>query len=118
MPQIPIIMPQLGESIAEATIVRLLVKPGDEIEADQDIFEVETNKATMNVSIVKLASFWRWRPSADNLTWRGLVVPPDVPSPSQYDAPLPMRLWLLPLKLTLAVLKVMRGPADVVTAAA
>ncbi|MDB6109784.1 MAG: hypothetical protein JWR69_1534, partial [Pedosphaera sp.] len=26
MPQIPIIMPQLGESIAEATIVRLLVQ--------------------------------------------------------------------------------------------
>src|ERR1700744_3452418 len=50
MPQIPIIMPQLGESIAEATIVQLLVKPGDEVEADQDVFEVETNKATMNVS--------------------------------------------------------------------
>jgi len=50
MPQIPIIMPQLGESIAEATIVRLLVKPGDMVEADQDVIEVETNKATMNVS--------------------------------------------------------------------
>src|SRR5277367_5102235 len=50
MPQIPIIMPQLGESIAEATIVRLLVKDGDLIEADQDVLEVETNKATMNVS--------------------------------------------------------------------
>jgi pyruvate/2-oxoglutarate dehydrogenase complex dihydrolipoamide acyltransferase (E2) component len=50
MPQIPIIMPQLGESIAEATIVRLLVKPGDDVEADQDVLEVETNKATMNVS--------------------------------------------------------------------
>lgn len=43
-------MPQLGESIAEATIVRLLVKPGDQIAADQDVLEVETNKATMNVS--------------------------------------------------------------------
>lgn len=50
MPQIPIIMPQLGESIAEATIVRLLVKPGDAVAADQDVLEVETNKATMNVS--------------------------------------------------------------------
>ncbi|MDB6123579.1 MAG: pdhC 2 [Pedosphaera sp.] len=42
-------MPQLGESIAEATIVRLLVKDGDQVQADQDIMEVETNKATMNV---------------------------------------------------------------------
>jgi pyruvate/2-oxoglutarate dehydrogenase complex dihydrolipoamide acyltransferase (E2) component len=50
MPRIPIIMPQLGESIAEATIVQLLVKAGDHVEADQDVIEVETNKATLNVS--------------------------------------------------------------------
>ena len=49
MPLIPIIMPQLGESIAEATVVNLLVKVGDDIKADQDIMEVETSKATMNV---------------------------------------------------------------------
>jgi pyruvate/2-oxoglutarate dehydrogenase complex dihydrolipoamide acyltransferase (E2) component len=50
MPHIPIIMPQLGESIAEATIVSFLVRPGDQVEADQDIIEVETNKANMNVA--------------------------------------------------------------------
>ncbi len=50
MLQIPIIMPQLGESIAEATIVNFLVQPGDLVEADQDIIEVETNKANMNVA--------------------------------------------------------------------
>jgi len=49
MPQVPIIMPQLGESIAEATIVSYLVKPGDTVAADQDLIEVETNKANMNV---------------------------------------------------------------------
>jgi len=50
MPQIPIIMPQLGESIAEAVILNFLVKPGDTIETGQDIIEVETNKATMTVT--------------------------------------------------------------------
>jgi pyruvate/2-oxoglutarate dehydrogenase complex dihydrolipoamide acyltransferase (E2) component len=50
MKQIPIIMPQLGESIAEATIIAFLIKAGDGVAADQDIIEVETNKATMNVS--------------------------------------------------------------------
>jgi len=50
MPSIPLIMPQLGESIAEATIVNLLIKVGDLVQADQDIIEVETNKATMNVT--------------------------------------------------------------------
>jgi pyruvate/2-oxoglutarate dehydrogenase complex dihydrolipoamide acyltransferase (E2) component len=43
-------MPQLGESIAEATVVRFLVREGDTVAADQDIIEVETNKATMNVT--------------------------------------------------------------------
>ena len=50
MPQIPIIMPQLGESIAEAAVISFLVKPGDHVQADQDVVEVETNKATMNVT--------------------------------------------------------------------
>src|SRR5438309_10714897 len=50
MLHIPIIMPQLGESIAEATVISFLVEPGDRVEADQDLLEVETNKATMNVA--------------------------------------------------------------------
>src|SRR5688572_1056193 len=48
--RIPIIMPQLGESIAEATIVRIACEVGEMVEGDQDVFEVETNKATMGVT--------------------------------------------------------------------
>jgi len=40
----------LGESIAEATVIHLLVQAGDQVQTDQDIIEVETNKATMNVT--------------------------------------------------------------------
>jgi pyruvate/2-oxoglutarate dehydrogenase complex dihydrolipoamide acyltransferase (E2) component len=43
-------MPQLGESIAEATIVDVKVKPGDEVVPDQEIIDVETNKAVMGVT--------------------------------------------------------------------
>jgi pyruvate/2-oxoglutarate dehydrogenase complex dihydrolipoamide acyltransferase (E2) component len=50
MPQVPIIMPQLGESIAEATIVDIKVKPGDQVVEDQEIIDVETNKAVMGVT--------------------------------------------------------------------
>jgi pyruvate/2-oxoglutarate dehydrogenase complex dihydrolipoamide acyltransferase (E2) component len=50
MPQVPIIMPQLGESIAEATIVDIKIKPGDEVVDDQEIIDVETNKAVMGVT--------------------------------------------------------------------
>jgi len=43
-------MPQLGESIAEATIIRVLFKEGDPVPADADLMEVETNKAVMSVT--------------------------------------------------------------------
>ena len=46
----PILMPQLGESIAEATIVRVLFNEGDAVHADADLIEVETNKAVMGVT--------------------------------------------------------------------
>jgi pyruvate/2-oxoglutarate dehydrogenase complex dihydrolipoamide acyltransferase (E2) component len=49
--RIPILMPQLGESIAEATLLRVDVGPGDVVQADQEIMEVETQKATMGVTI-------------------------------------------------------------------
>lgn len=49
MPEVPIVMPQLGESIAEATIVRFNVAVGDTVTVDQELIEVETNKATMGV---------------------------------------------------------------------
>ncbi len=50
MPQVPILMPQLGESITEATIMSLLINVGDTVTVDQDIIEVETNKAVMSVT--------------------------------------------------------------------
>ncbi len=53
-------MPQLGESIAEATVINLLVKVGDRVEADQDILEVETNKATMNVAAPCRGRISKW----------------------------------------------------------
>ena len=50
MPKVPIMMPQLGESIAEATIVQLGIAVGDTVEVDQEVIEVETNKAAMGVT--------------------------------------------------------------------
>lgn len=50
MRRVPILMPQLGESIAEATLVQSHIKEGDEVTADQEILEVETNKSLLQVS--------------------------------------------------------------------
>ena len=35
-----VIMPQMGESIAEGTIVKWLKKPGDTVEKDEPLFEI------------------------------------------------------------------------------
>lgn len=60
MPSVPIIMPQLGESIAEAAIVQFLAGVGDRVEAGQDILEVETNKAAMNVTAPCRGQITKW----------------------------------------------------------
>lgn len=44
-----IIMPQLGESIAEGTIITWLISPGDRVEKDQSLVEVETDKVSLEI---------------------------------------------------------------------
>jgi len=52
MPRVPITMPQLGESIAEGTVVSVLFEAGSPVKADVEIIEVETQKATMGITAV------------------------------------------------------------------
>jgi pyruvate dehydrogenase E2 component (dihydrolipoyllysine-residue acetyltransferase) len=42
-------LPELGENIEKAGVLSVLVKPGDQIEKDQSIIEIETDKATIEV---------------------------------------------------------------------
>lgn len=44
-----VIMPQMGESIAEGTITRWLVKVGDRVERDQPLFEISTDKVDAEI---------------------------------------------------------------------
>ncbi len=44
-----IIMPQLGESIAEGTVVKWLVPAGRTIQKDESLLEVETEKVTLEI---------------------------------------------------------------------
>lgn len=43
------VIPELGENINSATVVKVLVKAGDVVEADQPLLELETDKATIEV---------------------------------------------------------------------
>ena len=45
----PIVMPQMGESIAEGTIVRWIKKVGDQVERDEPLFEITTDKVDAEI---------------------------------------------------------------------
>ena len=46
---VQLIMPKMGESVAEATILKWLKKEGDPIEADEPILEIATDKVDSEV---------------------------------------------------------------------
>ncbi len=43
------ILPSLGENVAAGDVLRVLVKPGDMLDKDQPVLELETDKATIEV---------------------------------------------------------------------
>lgn len=44
-------LPDLGEGIHEGQVVNVLVKPGESVEADQPVMEVETDKAAVELPV-------------------------------------------------------------------
>src|SRR5476651_463910 len=49
MAKYQLLLPKMGESVAEATIIRWLKSPGDMIEADEAIMEIATDKVDSEV---------------------------------------------------------------------
>jgi pyruvate dehydrogenase E2 component (dihydrolipoamide acetyltransferase) len=44
-----VVMPQMGESVAEGTIIKWLKKPGDHVERDEPLFEITTDKVDAEI---------------------------------------------------------------------
>src|ERR687897_1058046 len=44
-----VLMPQMGESIAEGTIVRWIKKVGDAVDRDEPLFEISTDKVDAEI---------------------------------------------------------------------
>ena len=44
-----VVMPQMGESIAEGTITRWMKKVGDRVERDEPLFEISTDKVDAEI---------------------------------------------------------------------
>ena len=49
MSKIDVIMPQMGESIAEGTLSRWIKKAGDKVQRDEPIFEISTDKVDAEI---------------------------------------------------------------------
>ncbi len=49
MPQVELIMPKMGESVAEATIIKWLKKEGDKIAMDEIVLEIATDKVDSEI---------------------------------------------------------------------
>jgi pyruvate dehydrogenase E2 component (dihydrolipoamide acetyltransferase) len=49
MPTTEFKLPELGENVTAGDVVRVLVKPGDDVAKDQPVLELETDKATIEV---------------------------------------------------------------------
>src|SRR5437762_10481538 len=44
-----VVMPQLGESVMEGTVVRWIARPGQRVERDEPLVEIATDKANTEV---------------------------------------------------------------------
>src|SRR5205085_9930946 len=44
-----VVMPQMGESIAEGTVVRWIKKVGDKVDRDEPLFEISTDKVDAEI---------------------------------------------------------------------
>ena len=44
-----VLMPQMGESVAEGTIVRWIKKVGDKVDRDEPLFEISTDKVDAEI---------------------------------------------------------------------
>jgi len=80
--KVEMIMPQMGESIAEGAIVKWLKGVGDLVELDEDILEISTDKVDSEIPspatgrIVEILSR-KVRPSLSKPFWRSSKLKPE-----------------------------------------
>ncbi|HEY1911676.1 MAG TPA: dihydrolipoamide acetyltransferase family protein [Vicinamibacterales bacterium] len=96
-----VVMPQMGESIAEGTIVRWIKKVGDKIDRDEPLFEISTDKVDAEIpspaagviseirvkegETVPINSIVAVIGSAADATTKPSAPPPSAPPPHYHD---------------------------------
>lgn len=69
-----VIMPQLGETVAEGKILTWFKQPGDDVREGDNIFEVETDKVTVEVQAIASGKLTEIRVGAGTVAKVGTVV--------------------------------------------
>ena len=76
---IDILLPKMGESVAEATITKLVVDAGSEVEADDPIVEIATDKVDSEVPAPEDGTLVEWCVAEGDVVQVGAVI-------ARYDA--------------------------------
>ena len=67
MPTVSVFIPQIGEGLQEARLVAVLKQPGDKIRRDEPIYQMETDKAVMDVESPVEGVLVSWSAKADDV---------------------------------------------------
>ena len=68
---IEILLPKMGESVAEATIIKFLVEAGANVEADEAVVEIATDKVDSEVPAPEDGVLVEWLVSEDDVVQVG-----------------------------------------------
>lgn len=67
MANVPITIPQIGEGLQEARVVAFLKNPGDSVHRDEPIYQMETDKAVMDVESPIAGTLVSWSAKVDDI---------------------------------------------------
>jgi pyruvate dehydrogenase E2 component (dihydrolipoamide acetyltransferase) len=74
MPNVSIFIPQIGEGLQEARVVAFLKQPGDTIRRDEPIYQMETDKAVMDVESPVDGVLVSWSAAVDDIVPIGFAI--------------------------------------------
>jgi 2-oxoglutarate dehydrogenase E2 component (dihydrolipoamide succinyltransferase) len=90
MAKYQLLLPKMGESVAEATIIKWIKKPGDYIEADDAVMEIATDKVDSEVPSPVSGRLVEQRCKEDEVVQVGAVIAIiETDEPEQVVAPAP-----------------------------
>src|SRR5438270_9101138 len=65
MPTVSVRIPQIGEGLQEARLVAILKQPGERVKRDEPIYQMETDKAVMDVESPYEGTLVEWTAAVD-----------------------------------------------------